>query len=85
MLSKTRMVRLSAAEALGEAATRALPDLLEALKDSDEDVRYYTAQALGKIGPKAKEAVPALIEALKDSDEDVRNYAKEALAKIQKR
>jgi HEAT repeat protein len=74
-------IRLSGASlALGNIGDpRAVPALIEALKDEDEYVRSYAASALGKIG---KPAVPALIEALKHEDKTVRWSAAFSLDKI---
>jgi HEAT repeat protein len=74
-------VRRAAAEALGKIGDpQAVPALMEALKDRDEDVRKAVAEALGEIGD--PQAVPALLETLKDEDEDVRWAATMALWKL---
>ncbi len=65
---------------LEQVGVSAVPVLIEALKDSDEDVRRASAEALGKI--QDPQAVPALIQTLKDSDKDVRQASAEALGKI---
>jgi hypothetical protein len=67
---------------IGPAAAEAVPALIEALRDSADDVRQGAASALGKIGPAAAAAVPALIEALRDSNNDVRLEAVRALGEI---
>jgi adenylate cyclase len=64
----------------GPAAAAAVPDLIEALGDEQEDVREQAVIALGKIGPDAKAAIPAL-SAIKD-DEIVGFYATDALKEI---
>ncbi|RZB28729.1 MAG: hypothetical protein AEth_01845 [Candidatus Argoarchaeum ethanivorans] len=56
-----------------------VPDLLKDLEDGDEDLRGYSAWALGKIGNPS--VVPALIKALEDSI-FVQDYAAEALGKM---
>ena len=43
----------------------ALPALIEALQDRDQDVRAWSAQAIGDIGPEAAAAVPSLIRLLR--------------------
>jgi hypothetical protein len=58
----------------------AVPALIQALGDSDWDVRRAAAEALGKLGD--PQAVPALIQALGDSDWDVRRAAAEALGEL---
>jgi HEAT repeat protein len=78
-------VRQSAAVALeriGPAAAEAVPALIQALGDADENVRAKAAVALGRIGPAAAEAVPALIQALGDADENVRAKGAVALGGI---
>ncbi|MCT7951431.1 HEAT repeat domain-containing protein [Ancylothrix sp. C2] len=57
----------------------AIPQFVEALKDSDAAVRSSAAAVLGNIGTEAKVAIPQLVEALKDSDADVRSSAASAL------
>ncbi|CCI30625.1 Similar to tr/Q8YVS1/Q8YVS1 (fragment) [Microcystis sp. T1-4] len=70
-----------AAYALGKIGSEAaIPGLLKALEDSNEDVRSNAAEALGKIG--SETAIPGLLKALKDSDWDVCEEAAEALGKI---
>ncbi|MEM2908722.1 MAG: HEAT repeat domain-containing protein, partial [Candidatus Bilamarchaeaceae archaeon] len=83
---KTWEERNGAAIALGKIGdARAVPALIDALKDKNEDVRYGAAWALGEIAEKGGDcsaAVPALIDALKDEKRDVREGAAEALGKI---
>jgi len=62
--------------------SEALPDLIQALNDSDSSVRAWTAQAIGEIGPNAKGAIPALVTLLNDPDEGPRNSSCLALGKI---
>ncbi|BBH41625.1 hypothetical protein myaer102_42430 [Microcystis viridis NIES-102] len=65
----------------------AIPELLKALKDSDESVRGNAAEALGKIGSEA--AMTGLIKCLKNPDfvtlnnGDTLSQAREALDTIQ--
>jgi len=61
---------------------KAIPAIIEALKDKDWDVRTSAASALGGIGPDARAAVPVLIEALKDEHFYVRSSAAHALGGI---
>lgn len=67
---------------MGADARDAVPPLVEALKDSDANVRFQAAEAHCRMGPKARDAVPALREALKDPAERVRKEAAEALERI---
>jgi len=63
-------VRVHSREALVKTGSRAVPQLIEALKHPQHWVRWEAAKALGEIGdPKA---APALIEALEDEEFDVR-------------
>ena len=50
----------------------ALPALIAALKDSESEVRSWSAQAIDSIGPDAKRAVPDLIALLSNADEGSR-------------
>jgi HEAT repeat protein len=80
--AKDPKARAHAAYALGvigPAATAAVPALSDALKDRDEDVRHWAAEALGRIGAVA---VPVLIDALKDNDKSLRLEAATALGNI---
>ena len=69
-----------AASALGKIGEQALPALMAALGDVDNQVRFYAAFALGFMA--GTPAVPALIEALKDADEAVSEIAEHALRQI---
>ena len=60
----------------------ALPALIAALKDSEPNVRGWSAQAIGEIGPNGKAAVPELITLLSNADEGSRNSACIALRGI---
>ena len=91
-------VRSVAAQGLAEIAADAVSlvgPLGRALKDKNLNVRYYAAQALGKMGPAAAPAVPDLVAALdthpsREPDlegppryyKDARSVAAEALAAI---
>lgn len=71
-------VRVQAALILGKLVDkRAVPALVQALKDENESVRGVAATSLGRIGDKA--AANALLEATNDSSEFVRSQAKKAL------
>ncbi|CAE7804942.1 mpeV [Symbiodinium sp. CCMP2456] len=75
-----------ASHALGsigkEAKEVVLPQLLDALDDSDTSVRKGAVSALGDMGEEAKEGAPKLMKALHDSDGTVRIYAAGALEKL---
>src|SRR5215471_9302105 len=76
-------VRRDAVNALGALKdASAVPDLITALKDKDDQVRARAAESLWSIGAKAKEAIPALTFALKDKKTDVRLSAAGALGEM---
>src|SRR5262245_60893501 len=43
-------------------AKEGLAELIEALHDDDAQVRYFAAEALGRIGADARSALPALLK-----------------------
>jgi HEAT repeat protein len=68
--SKNQVVRRSAfelASRLGPTLTKkALPQIMEGLKDSDMTIRLRALNIVIQSGPEARTAVPALIDMLKD-------------------
>jgi len=66
--------------ARGETAQAAVPELIKALEDREEDVRFRVARALGKLGDIA--AVPALTVALDDTCPAVRWESAIAIGKL---
>ena len=68
--------------ACGKHASRAVPALRAALKDSYWPVRLASAEALAKIGLGAESAVPDLLKAMKDPHESVRWAAYDALEAV---
>src|SRR5262245_60263931 len=87
--SKDAKTRIAAAEELGHIGQvkksltePAVRELIDALKDSDKDVRKAAATALGKVDPNVEMAVPPLIDALKDKAGPVRQAAASALGQI---
>lgn len=81
-----RVDAVAALEQMGASARRAMPLLIEALKDTDARVRALAATAIWRIGHNAAEdavgAMPALIEALKDPSNEVRRMAAVALSAL---
>ena len=59
-----------------------IPALIEALEDTEVEVRQGAAIGLGYYGKEAESAIPALEELLKDKDGRVRHAAKTAIARI---
>ena len=77
--ANTRFVALGD---IGEPAKTAVPELIQALRDGDQDIRANAAIALANIGAPARDAVPALIDALRDESERVCEYSAFALQRI---
>ena len=78
----SRDARFASAEALGAIgppAVEAVPDLVEALSDEHDAIRYQSAYALGSIGKPARCAVPVLAGLLWDPERQVRIYAAGAI------
>ncbi len=69
-----------ALEALGPAASVAVPALIEAMRSKDRDLRVRAAQVLRKVDP--KQVATAYVTALADTDEEVRGDAIDALGAI---
>lgn len=68
--------------ALVACNSKAVPALIKALENQDEDFRIITIAALGEIGTKAAPAVPLLTKSLEDTSKDVRVMAVHALKQI---
>jgi HEAT repeat protein len=68
----------------GAAAAPAVPDLLAAISDEDEDLRVIreAITALGMVGPKAADAVPSLETLTQHEDRQIAARAKAALRQI---
>jgi hypothetical protein len=85
--AEDQLAREAASEALGWLAQtkgdreRAVPALMDAMKDHAMEVRRNAAASLGKIGnPRAREALKA---ALEDEDEWVREVAADSLKRLE--
>jgi len=52
-----------------------LPDLIQALKDTEPGIRIVAGRAIASIGPSGKEALPSLLALTKDKDASVRGNA----------
>ncbi len=76
-------VRRTSARVLGyfgNGAAPAVKELLAALKNQDDVLRYLAAASLGLIAAESEVVVPALVAALKDPVPMVRSYSTRALA-----
>ena len=79
------LVRARTAEVLSDLGSRAkpaVPALVGALADPEEDVRHSAARALGATAAGEAIAVPALVRALNDPAGRVRGASAEALGEI---
>ncbi len=62
---------------------KAVPGLIQQLKNPAKDVRFVAAGLLGRLGADAAEAVPHLLEVLRDDESSsVHNLVTQALGKI---
>jgi HEAT repeat protein len=73
-------IRWKAAEALGKIGAPAVPALIGALKNPDEDIRWKAAIVLGEIGD--ARAIGPLVDLLGDEDRFVRSRTAYALGMI---
>ena len=80
VLNDSNDVHWRVVDVLAKIGKPAVKPLVDALNESDEDISWHAAQALGHMGD--PNAVEPLIAALKHSDSDVRKYAAFALGKI---
>ena len=82
----TAQHRAEAARAIGSIgllARSSIPNLLEAIKDSDRNVSTAAMEAIGKLGSATEVILPELIDkSLKDPDKRVRRYAARAIGKM---
>jgi HEAT repeat protein len=75
----TRIRGIEGLVKLGADAQAAIPDLIEALRDANKNVREAAAAGLPRLGPKV---VPALSAALRDKNVEGRFLAAMALAEM---
>ena len=69
-------VRRSCAYALTEIGERGVDRIAEALKSSNDDVRYWVTRILESIG---EPGVPYLVKALRDTNKEIRYFSAKAL------
>jgi len=74
--------RQHAGERLAEVGSKAIPGVIEALKDDRTEVREAAAQTFVWMGREAKGATLALIDALGDSSANVRFRSAQSLGNI---
>jgi HEAT repeat protein len=67
---------------IGGRATEALPALIKALDDKDEQVRAHALAAITQLGPSARPAIPRLIVALNSKQPQVRYRSALALGQV---
>jgi HEAT repeat protein len=79
---KQREEAIRALNSMGENAKDALPELIDAMSDSEDLVRILAALAISKIGPDAAPAVGVLAKGLKDNHPQVRINSALALTRI---
>jgi HEAT repeat protein len=87
--SDTRVRRLSAVALAyrferSAVAAIARPLVIDAVDDSDRDVRLRAIEALGRIGPPADDdSITALLRAVSDTDAEIRSVAVQVLGVLQ--
>jgi HEAT repeat protein len=79
---RDRIIAVRLLQQQGGDAERIVPAFIDALKDSEGDIRWSAAIGLGYFGERAKDAVPALQAAEHDRDARVREAAAVALSRI---
>jgi DnaJ-domain-containing protein 1 len=64
---------------IGQDASDAIPALIKATRDSEENTRAYAVEALGKMVSQADQVLPCLEKALNDKSSDVKTKAAKSL------
>lgn len=80
---RERVIAVRSLPGRSKDAARIVPALIEALKDTEPDIRRSAALGLRSFGPEAKDAIAPLQKALADRDARVREAARLALARIE--
>lgn len=78
-IPELRREAVRAIAALGPAAVSALPTLVRATRDENEEVRFWAVTAIGGMGPEARGAAPALVTVMADDVRRVQEAARRAL------
>lgn len=79
---ESAQVRQAMIQVLWRVGEPAVPHLLTALKDKDQNVRFIAANGLRNMGNNAAKAVPTLIDLVKEGDQNIRYQAVNTLANI---
>jgi HEAT repeat protein len=77
-----RREAIKAIASLGPAGQEALPVLIRATRDENEEVRYWAVDGLRRLGPAAREAAPSLLVVLSDDTRGVQLAARGAMEAI---
>lgn len=76
--------RLATVATLASEGASALPELIQAMKDEDDAVRYWAATGIGNIGEPARMDAAAIVKAaLADESSAVRTAAARALCRME--
>ncbi|MBI4612068.1 MAG: HEAT repeat domain-containing protein [Planctomycetes bacterium] len=75
-------VRRRAVGLLGRLGAAAVPSLVDATKDREQDIKMAAIERLGQLGPDAKSAVSALTALVRDPDPQIKALAANALGEI---
>jgi HEAT repeat protein len=78
----SRWYAVSILQRFGHDALPALPELIDALGDKNENGRYFAAKTIMQLGPDAALAVDALIPLIDDKHNAPQEYAIKALGEI---
>jgi HEAT repeat protein len=81
-IPELRREAIKAIGSLGPAARPALPVLIRATRDENQEVRFWAVDGLRRMGRDARDAAPALVTVLGDDVRPVQEAARSALEAI---